>query len=106
MPQPPLDEIKEKSKQKLLAMPKSTFQDWKQCWHECIISEGVTLKKLKIMVIFLSHLVDIAHTSMLVREFLAKNKTLIIPQQPYSQDLAPAGFSIFPKLKTRIKGKI
>ena len=29
-----------------------------------------------------------AHTSMLVNGFLAKNKTAIMPQSPYSQDLA------------------
>ncbi|UYV76060.1 hypothetical protein LAZ67_13002356, partial [Cordylochernes scorpioides] len=30
-----------------------------------------------------------AHTSLLVREFLAKNNTLMMPQPPYSPDLAP-----------------
>ena len=38
-----------------------------------------------------------AHTSMLVRECLAKNKTLITPQLSHSPD--------FPKLKTPVKGK-
>ena len=46
-----------------------------------------------------------AHTSMLVRDFLAKNKTVIMPQPPYSPDLAPADFFLFPKLKTPMKGK-
>ena len=46
-----------------------------------------------------------AHTSMLVREFLAKNKTVIMPQPPYSPDLAPAYFYLFPKLKAPMKGK-
>ena len=46
-----------------------------------------------------------AHTSMLVREFLAKNKTVIMPQPPYSLDLTPADFFLFPKLKTQMKGK-
>ena len=45
------------------------------------------------------------HTSMLVREFLAKNKTVIMAQPPYLLDLAPADFFFFPKLKTPIKGK-
>ena len=44
----------------------------------------------------------LAHISMLVLEFLAKNKTIIIPQAPYSPDLAPA---LFPQLKTPMKGK-
>ena len=39
-----IEEIKEKSKQDLLAVPKIVFQkcfeDWKKRWHKCIISEG------------------------------------------------------------------
>ena len=37
-----------------------------------------------------------AHTSMLVREFLAKNKTVFMPQPPYSPDLDPLTFSSYP----------
>ncbi|UYV79502.1 CLCN2 [Cordylochernes scorpioides] len=33
-----------------------------------------------------------AHTSLLVRNFLAKNNTLMMPQPPYSPDLAPCDF--------------
>ena len=46
-----------------------------------------------------------AYTTMLVREFLAKNKTIIMPQPSYSPDLASADFVLFPKLKTPVKGK-
>ena len=46
-----------------------------------------------------------APTSMLVREFLAKNQTVIMPQPPYSPDLVPASFFLFPKLKTPMKAK-
>ena len=47
-----------------------------------------------------------AHTSMLVREFLDKNKAVIMPQSPYSPVLAPlADFFLFPQLKTQMKGK-
>ena len=42
---------------------------------------------------------------MLVREFLAKNKTLIMPQPPYSPDLIAADFFLFPKLKIPMKRK-
>ena len=42
---------------------------------------------------------------MLVHEFLAKNKTVIMPQPPYSSGLIPADFFLFPKLKTSIKRK-
>ncbi|UYV78161.1 hypothetical protein LAZ67_16000324 [Cordylochernes scorpioides] len=34
-----------------------------------------------------------AHTSLLVRDFLAKNNTLMMPQPPYSPDLPPVTFS-------------
>ncbi|UYV72614.1 hypothetical protein LAZ67_10000060 [Cordylochernes scorpioides] len=40
-----------------------------------------------------------AHTSLLVRDFLAKNNTLMMPQSPYSPELAPCDFFLFPKLK-------
>ena len=42
---------------------------------------------------------------MLVREFLVKNKTVIMPQSLYSADLEPVDFFLFPKLKTPMKGK-
>ena len=45
------------------------------------------------------------HISMLVHEFLAKNETVILPQPPYSPDLARVDFFLFPKLKSTMKGK-
>jgi transposase len=35
-----------------------------------------------------------AHTSPLVREFLAKHETTVVAQPPYSPDLAPADFFV------------
>ena len=46
-----------------------------------------------------------AHSSLLVRNFLAKNNTLIMPQPPYSRDLAPYDFFLFPRLKRPMKGR-
>ncbi|UYV80715.1 hypothetical protein LAZ67_19001522 [Cordylochernes scorpioides] len=46
-----------------------------------------------------------AHTSLLVRDLLAKNNTLMMPQPPYSPDLAPCDFLLFPKLKRPMKGR-
>ena len=40
-----------------------------------------------------------------MREFLVKNKIVTMPQPPYSPDVAPADFYLFPKLKTPMKGK-
>ena len=44
--------------------------------------------------------------TMLVREFLAQNKTVNMPQPAYSPDLAPVDFFLFLKLKTPMKGKL
>ena len=46
-----------------------------------------------------------AHTSLLVREFLAKNNTVTLPQSPYSPDMAPCDFFLFPKIKRTLKGR-
>lgn len=44
-----------------------------------------------------------AHTSLLVREFLAKNNTVTMPQLPYSPDMTPCDFFLFPKIKRTLK---
>jgi transposase len=46
-----------------------------------------------------------AHSSFLVRNFLVKNETTVVPQPTYSPDLAPADFFLFPKLKSTLKGR-
>ena len=40
-----------------------------------------------------------AHTSILVTDYLTKMGIKTIPQPPYSPDLAPCGFCLFPKLR-------
>jgi transposase len=47
----------------------------------------------------------LAHASLLIREFLAKNETTVVPQPPYSPDLAPADVFLFPKPKSTLKGR-
>ena len=44
-----------------------------------------------------------AYTSMLVREFLNKNETVIMPQPLYSPGLVRAVFFLFPKLTSPMK---
>ena len=48
------EEIKEKSKQELLAIQKNVFQksfeDWKKRWHKFIISEGGFFEGDKIVI--------------------------------------------------------
>ena len=46
-----------------------------------------------------------AHASLLIRSFLAKYQTSVLPHPPYSPDLAPEDFLLFPKLKTTLQGR-
>jgi transposase len=41
----------------------------------------------------------------LIREFLTKHEATVVPQTPYSPDLAPADFILFPKFKSSLKGR-
>ena len=43
--------------------------------------------------------------ALLIREFLTTHEATFIPHPPYSPDLAPADFFLFPKLKSSLKGR-
>ena len=43
-------------------------------------------------------------SSLIVTEFLAEHETKVIAQSPYSPDLAPCDFFLFPKLKYPLRG--
>lgn len=45
-----------------------------------------------------------AHTALSVREFLAEKSITLLEHPPYSPDLAPCDFFLFPKLKSVLKG--
>jgi len=45
-----------------------------------------------------------AHTVLSILEFLAKKNIPVLPLPPYSPDLAVCSFSLFPKLKSKLKG--
>jgi histone-lysine N-methyltransferase SETMAR len=45
------------------------------------------------------------HAALSVREFLAKHSIPVAPHPPYSPDLAPCDFFLFPRLKSTLKGK-
>lgn len=45
-----------------------------------------------------------AHTALSIRVFLAKKNIPVLPHPPYSPDLAPCDFYLFPKLKLKLKG--
>jgi len=102
------------------------FFDWQGVIHYEFVPHGQTVNK-EFYVAVLKHLREAvcqkrpqlwtnqswvlhhdnapAHSSFLVRKFLAKNETTIVPQPPYSPDLAPADFFLFPKLKSTLKGR-
>jgi transposase len=42
---------------------------------------------------------------MAVEQVLAKNNIPIVPHPPYSPDLAPSDFWLFPTLKTSLRGR-
>jgi hypothetical protein len=46
-----------------------------------------------------------AHDVLRVCEFLAKKSITKLDHQPYSPDLAPCNFWLFPKLKDALKGQ-
>jgi hypothetical protein len=45
------------------------------------------------------------HSTALVQAFLAKHRITQVSQPPYSPDLAPCDFWLFPKLKSPLKGR-
>jgi histone-lysine N-methyltransferase SETMAR len=45
------------------------------------------------------------HAALSVREFLAKHSIPVVSHPPYSPDLAPYDFFLFPRLKSTLKGK-
>jgi len=45
-----------------------------------------------------------AHRAVTTNEFLAKHNIPSLPQPPYSPDLAPCDFFLFPQLKKTMKG--
>ena len=53
--------------------------------------------------LFIQHDNTPAHRSFKVSQFLTKNNMTVIPHPPYSPNLGPCDFFLFPKLKLRMK---
>ena len=45
-----------------------------------------------------------AQTALSIREFLGKKNIPLLPHPPYSPDLSPCDFFLYPKLKSKLKG--
>ena len=46
-----------------------------------------------------------SHASLLIRSFLEKPQTSVVPHRPHSPDLVTAEFFLFFKLKTTLRGR-
>ena len=53
----------------------------------------------------LHHDIALAHVLLLICSYLAKHQTSVVPHPPYSPNLPPADFFLFPKLKTTFTGR-
>jgi histone-lysine N-methyltransferase SETMAR len=80
----------------------------KQLYQEFIVHlrDAVCRKRLQLwenQTLMFQH-DDMPAHMLLIHSYLAKHPTSIVPHPPYSPDLAPADFFLFPKLKTTLKG--
>ena len=53
---------------------------------------------------FLLHDNAPSHKATIVKQFLAQRKVTVLEHPPYSPDLAPADYVLFPKVKSHLKG--
>ena len=82
----------------------------KQLYHEVLarLRDAVRRKRPELrenQTWMLHHDIAPAHASLLIRSYLAKHQTSVVPHPPYSPDLAPADFFLLPKLKTTLEGR-
>jgi len=59
--------------------------------------------KLKMRHVAAKFVLHLLTDALPIREFLTKHEATVVPQLPYSPDLAPADFFLFPKLKSSLK---
>jgi hypothetical protein len=100
------------------------FFDWKGTVHREFVSRGQMVNKQLYQDVLARLMDDVhrqrpelwgnrmlhhdnasAHASLLIRSYLAKHQTWVVPHSPYSPDITPAEFFLFPKLKTTLKGR-
>jgi hypothetical protein len=102
----------------------TVFFDYHGIVHHCYAPKGQTVNNEYYLEV-ISHLCDVirardqgvalrnwqlhhdsasAHSSHLIRSFLAKYGIPFVHQAPYSPDMAPCDFLLFPKLKRPLKG--
>jgi len=72
------------------------------CKRSCHLILTDKLKMRRVAAKFVPRLLTDA---LLICEFLTKHEATVVPQPPYSPDLAPADLFLFPKLKSSLKGR-
>jgi len=55
---------------------------------------------------FLLHDNTLSHNETIVKQSLAQRKVTVLNHPPYSPDLAPADYFLFPKVKSHLKGHL
>ena len=92
---------------------KSIHQSWLAkrlgllCWGFKGVQKEIPLEEASTLQIGSWHFYqDIApvHNSILVTDYLTKMGIKTVPHPPYSPDLAPSDFWLFPKLKEKLRG--
>ena len=72
------------------------------CKRSCHL---ILTDKLKMRCVAAKFVPRLLTDALLIREFLMKHEATVVPPPPYSLDLAPADFILFPKLKPSLKGR-
>jgi len=55
---------------------------------------------------FLLHNNAPSHNATIIKQLLAQRKVTVLDHSPYSPDLAPADYFLFPKVKSHLKGRL
>jgi hypothetical protein len=87
-------------------------EDNRRTTHELADTDGISYgvfqeiltENLNMLTLLLRHDNAPAHTSLKATEFVTNNSMVIVLHLPYSPDLAPCDFALFPKLKMKLKG--
>jgi len=101
------------------------FFDWQGVIHKEFVPEGETINAVYykgVMERFLNRIRCVRmcesgdwillhnntppHNATIVKQFLAQRKVTVLDHPPYSPDLAPADYFLFPKVKSHLKGHI
>jgi len=103
------------------------FFDWQGVIHKEFVPEGETINAVYYKGVmgrvpnrirhvrpgmceygdwFLSHDNAPSHNATIVKQFLAQRKVTVLDHPPYSPDLAPPDYFLFPKAKSNLKGRL